>query len=39
MAKHNINPTRKLYDMDIAYLHDPPQKIQSINDFFNLSQN
>ena len=43
MAKHNINPTRKPYETDIAFVHEPSQGLLSlenkINDFFNLSQN
>ena len=43
MSKHNINPTRKPFETNIAFLHEPSQDIQSledkINDFFSKSQN
>ena len=42
MAKHNINPTRKPFETNIAFLHDPSQDLQSIqdkqNDFLKLSK-
>ena len=43
MSKHNINPTRKPFETNIAFLHEPSQDLQSIqdkqNDFFNKSEN
>ena len=43
MDKQNINPTRKPFETNIAFLHIPQQDLQSLqdkqNDFFNKSQN